>query len=203
MRKTQCRMACGGGGAAARLTSGAGNDRPEPSMCTGSRGSEYKSVGMAASTTGTGAASALCWPWRQCSVQRLAAFWSIWSQPGAMSVDFDTAVLSGRAAESMTIADLLSDIEAMPDNCGQAYPATANCANNSTPISRRLMALLSARDMIIKLILGQTAFGGLQTVRERHGGVPRPCEVSWSTGPTIAYGRLLVLEALGLTAGVV
>src|SRR5258706_15689961 len=73
VRKTQCRMACGGGGAAARLASGAGMDRPEPSKGAGSRGSKYKKLGIAASTTGTGAVSALCWPKRQGSAQRLAA----------------------------------------------------------------------------------------------------------------------------------
>ena len=84
MRKTQCRMACGGSGAAPTLSPTAGVDRPEPGKCGGTVGIKYKKVGMAALTAGAAAESTLCWPWRQCSAHRLAASGSSWSQPGAM-----------------------------------------------------------------------------------------------------------------------
>src|SRR5438105_11186442 len=96
MRKQQCRMACGGEAAGAGANGVAGV--LARALASGSEGSAYSAVRMAAATIGAAATSALCWPKRQCSAHRLGDWLSIErSSEGALETPSGMFIRAGQA----------------------------------------------------------------------------------------------------------
>ena len=116
---------------------------------SGTTGVVYSAFKITAGTVSVGAWS-LCWPYLQCSAQRLAESGSI---APAMSLQLGIcaaiaaasgsllASTCGAAAANSCVIGCICPIRALAamadDNPGQAYAATVNCARNSTPAKRR------------------------------------------------------------------
>ena len=167
VRKQQCRMACGGEAPARALTPSA-TWRGLGAGGSGARGRWYRAVSSMAGSVSAEAWS-LCCPWRQCSAQRLANDGSIdptmSSQSMAASV-IDTLSVPIDCTSATTGMTIPGFGVPATDSPGQAYAATANCANSTTPISMR--QIVSKNDRFT-LRTSQQPLANTQPTAHRYG----------------------------------